>query len=143
MNARVAARRAVVAGVVALQAALVVRGLHSDHKEFAFRMFPESSTWRADVVRVTHDGRRVSIDEGWPGGYAWSQLVDSRGLSTPGVRRHADAGVANQLAFLDAALDWVATHTPRDAETRYLEARVTYWRNTDPPQTVVLRSDTR
>ena len=143
MNSRVVARRVVVAGVVALQAALLIRGLHSDHKEFAFRMFPESSTWRADIVRVTHDGRRVGIDDDWPGGYAWSDLVDSRGLSTPSVRRHADAGVANQLAFLDAALDWVVAHTPRDTETRYLEARVTYWRNAGPPRTIVLRSDVR
>ena len=40
-------------------------------------------------------------------------------------RHHADAGLDNQLAFLDAALDWVAGNTPRDRETRYLEARVT------------------
>ena len=130
-------------GVVALQAALLIRGISSDHKEFAFRMFPESSTWRADIVRVTVDGRRVPIDEEWPGGYRWSDLVDSRGLSTPAVRRHADAGVANQLAFLRSALDWVAAHTPRDHETRYLEARVTSSRNTHEPHTVVYRSDER
>ena len=139
----VAARRVVVAGVVALQVLLLARGLHSDHKEFAFRMFPESSTWSAEIVRVTRDGRRVPIDDEWPGGYRWSELVDSRWFSTPWVERHADAGVDNQLAFLRAALDWVAAHTPRDTETRHLEARVTYSRNTRPPHTFVFRSDER
>ena len=37
-----------------------------------------------------------------------------RGLSSPSLRRHADAGLDNQLAFLHAALDWVAANTPRD-----------------------------
>ena len=59
------------------------------------------------------------------------------------ARHHADAGLDNQLAFLDSALDWVAEHTPRDAETRYLEAAVTTWHNTDDPEVVVLRSDDR
>ena len=66
-----------------------------------------------------------------------------RGLRYPAVRHHADAGLDNQLAFLEAALDWVARNTPRDAETRYLEAKVTAWHNDDPPRTRVLRSRVR
>jgi len=129
-------------GVIVAQLAFVVRGYHSAHKEFAFQMFPEASTWQADIVRVTEDGRRVPISEPWDG-YRWSQLVTSRGLSSPGVKHHADAGLDNQIAFLDAALDYVADHTPLDTETRYLEAVVTTWHNTDPPEVVVLRSDDR
>jgi hypothetical protein len=132
----------VVVGVVVLQLGLVARGYWSDHKQFAFQMFPESSTWRADVVRVTADGRRVPIEHPWSG-YRWDELVPNRGLAYPAARHHADAGLANQLAFLDAALDWVADNTPRDTETRYLEARVTAWHNADPPRTRVLRSDIR
>ena len=98
--------------IVAAQAFFVARGYWSDHKEFAFQMFPESSTWRAEVMRVTTDGQRVPISEPWSG-YRWSDLVTARGLSSPDVRHHADAGLDNQLAFLDAALDWVAAHTPR------------------------------
>jgi hypothetical protein len=128
--------------VVVTQLALVARGYRSDHKEFAFQMFPESSTWRAEVVRVTTDGTRVPVDEPWSG-YRWAQLVPARGLAQPEVRRHADAGLDNQLAFLDAALDWVADHTPRDDETRYLEAVVTAWHNTDEPTVMVLRSERR
>jgi hypothetical protein len=139
---RVVARRAVVLAVVVLQLALVARGYWADHREFAFQMFPESSTWRADVVRVTTDGRRVPVELPWSG-YRWDELVRTRGLSYPAVRHHADAGLDNQLAFLDAALDWVASNTPRDGETRYLEARVTSWHNADPPRVEVLRSRVR
>ena len=139
---KVVARRAVVLAVVLLQLGFVARGYWSDHKEFAFQMFPESSTWRADVVRVTTDGRRVPIEVPWSG-YRWDELVQTRGLSYPQVRHHADAGLANQLAFLESALDWVADNTPRDRETRYLEARVTSWHNADPRRVEVLRSHVR
>jgi hypothetical protein len=138
----VVGRRVVVVAVVMAQLALVARGYWSDHKEFAFQMFPESSTWRADVFRVTADDRRLPVEGAWAG-YRWDELVQDRGLRYPSLRHHADAGLDNQLAFLDAALDWVAANTPRDRETRYLEARVTAWHNDDPPQTEVLRSQTR
>jgi hypothetical protein len=128
--------------VVVVQLGLVGRGYLADHKEFAFQMFPESSTWRADVVRVTADGRRVPVERPWSG-YRWDELVQGRGLSYPSIRHHADAGLDNQLAFLDAALDWVADNTPRDRETRYLEARVTSWHNADPRRVEVLRSHVR
>jgi hypothetical protein len=138
----VVGRRIAVVVVVVAQLALVVRGYHSAHKEFAFQMFPESSTWSAEVVRVTAGGDRVPVSEPWSG-YWWDELVTSRGLTQPSVRHHADAGLANQLAFLGAALDYVADHTPRDHETRYLEATVTTWHNADGPQTRVMRSHER
>jgi hypothetical protein len=141
-RARVVGRRVVVLAVVALQLFFVARGYWADHKEFAFQMFPESSTWRAEVVRVTADGRRVPIEQPWSG-YRWDQLVRDRGLSYPEFRHHADAGLDNQLAFLRAALDWVARNTPRDRETRYLEARVTAWHNDDRPRVEVFRSGVR
>ena len=64
---RVWARRVVVAIVVLAQLGFVARGYVADHKEFAFQMFPESSTWSADIVRVTTDGRRVPVSEPWAG----------------------------------------------------------------------------
>jgi hypothetical protein len=139
---RVVARRVVVVTVVALQVGFIARGYWADHKEFAFQMFPESSTWRADVVRVTDDGRRVPVERPWSG-YHWDELVQDRGLRYPSFRHHADAGLDNQLAFLDSALDWVASNTPSDRETRYLEARVTSWHNADPPTIEVMRSRLR
>ena len=139
---RVVGRRTVVLAVVLLQLGFVARGYWSDHKEFAFQMFPESSTWRADVVRVTADGRRIPIERPWSG-YRWDKLVREPSLSYPSIRHHADAGLDNQLAFLDAALHWVARNTPHDGETRYLEARVTLWHNADPARHEVLRSGVR
>ena len=139
---RVVARRVVVVTVVAAQLFFVARGYWSDHKEFAFQMFPESSTWRADIVRVTADGQRVPVEVPWSG-YRWHELVPNEGLSYPSTRRHATAGIDNQLAFLDSALDWVADNTPRDHETLYLEARVTSWHNADPPEVSVMRSHRR
>jgi hypothetical protein len=139
---RILARRVTVVAVVALQVGFIARGYWADHKEFAFQMFPESSTWRADIVRVTDDGRRVPIELPWSG-YRWDELVPERGLAYPAGRHHADAGLDNQLAFLDAALDWVADNTPRDDETRYLEARVTSWHNADPPTFEIIRSRER
>ena len=139
---RVVGRRVVVAAVVVAQLAFVVHGYWSDHKPFAFQMFPESSTWRADVVRVTADGDRVPIEVPWDG-YRWDQLVRDRGLRYPSIRQHADSGLDNQLAFLRAALDWVARHTPRDRQTRYLEARVTAWHDADPPRVEIFRSQRR
>ncbi|HET8756203.1 MAG TPA: hypothetical protein VFM58_09340 [Solirubrobacteraceae bacterium] len=128
--------------VVVVQLAFIVAGYSSDHKTFAFQMFPEASTWRADVVRVTADGRRVPVSEPWAG-YRWDELVPGSALTYPSVRHHADAGLANQLAFLRSALDYVAAHTPRDHETRYYEARVTAWHNDDPPRVEVFRSRPR
>ena len=139
---RVLGRRLLVAAVVVAQLFFVARGYWSDHKEFGFQMFPEASRWEADIVWVTADGRRIPINQPWSG-YRWEDLVQDRGLAYPGVRHHADAGLDNQLAFLDAALDWVADHTPRDHETRYLEATVTTWFNDDEPEVVVLRSHRR
>jgi hypothetical protein len=131
-----------VLAVVTLQLGFLARGYWSDHKPFAFQMFPESSTWRADVVRVTADGARIPVEQPWDG-YRWDALVGNVGLQGPAVRHHADAGLANQLAFLASALDWVADNTPRDRQTRYLEARVTSWHNADGPRTEVLRSHVR
>lgn len=136
-------RRAIVALVVVVQSLLVVRAYEAAHPVFGFQMFPESSEWQAEIVRVTTDGRTVDIREEWPGGYTWESLVSGRGLESPFRRGHADAGVASTLDFLEHALDWVADHTPADDETRRLEARVTYWKNGRGPQYVVLRSKDR
>jgi hypothetical protein len=140
---RVWARRVVVTAVVVAQLGFIARGYWSDHKEFAFQMFPESSTWQADVVRVTADGRRIPVERPWAG-YRWEELVRGSGsLHYPAARHHADAGLDNQLAFLRSALDWVADNTPRDRETRYIEATVTSWHNDDPARVEVFRSRVR
>jgi hypothetical protein len=133
---------AIFLAVVVLQLALIGRAYSSDHKVFGFQMFPEASTWQAEVVRVTRDGQRVPVSQPWAG-YDWNGLVGGVGLQNPSVRHHADAGLNNQLAYLRSSLNWVADHTPRDHDTRYLEARVTSWHNDDPARVVVYRSHDR
>jgi hypothetical protein len=125
--------------VVLVQVGFAVNGYRDPHKLFAFQPFDESSTWRADIVRVTWDGARIPVDRGWDG-YEWDELVHMGALQSPGRLRHASRGIDSTLQYLDQALDWVATHTPADDRTRYLEADVTYYRNTRGPQHVVLRS---
>jgi hypothetical protein len=141
-SARIHLRRYLFLGVIALQLFFVVRAYWAPHKEFGFQMFPEASSWQADIVRVTNDGQRVPVTQAWDG-YQWSDLVTDRGLSYPSVRHHADDGLDNQLAFLHAALDWVAANTPRDTQTAYYEATVTTWYNTRGPTTEVMRSPDR
>ena len=136
------ARRVVVVGLVVLQLVLVARAYWAPHKEFGFQMFPESSQWQADIVRVTAGGERISIEEEWSG-YRWNELVPGRGLYNPWRRHHADAGIENQLEFLDEALVWVAANTPDDTETVRLEATVTVWPNLGPPQTYAIVSPDR
>ena len=141
-SARIHLRRVVFVGVIVLQLGFAVRAYWAPHKEFGFQMFPEASSWQADIVRVTADGDRVPVDQPWFG-YQWSELVPDRGLSTPWRRRHADDGLDNQLAFLREALDWVAANTPSDTETRYYEATVTTWFNMREPRTTRLVSPDR
>ena len=129
--------------VVLAQVALLGRSYVDPHNFFGFQPFNESSEWQAEIYRVTVDGDRIPIDEPWPGGYEWAELVGWRVLTNPGSRQHAYSGVDATLDFLDESLDWVADHTPLDTETLYLEADVTYWRNTRGPTEVVFRSDNR
>jgi hypothetical protein len=139
---RVRAAAAFFIVVVVVQLAFALNGYREPHKFFAFQPFNESSTWRADIVRVTWDGRRVAIDDAWPG-YDWDTLVHWSALQSPDRLRQAYMGVGATVDFLDDALDWVAANTPADRETRYLEARVTYYKNTRGPHEVVLRSAER
>lgn len=127
---------------VSAQVGLALNGYRDPHKFFAFQPFNESSTWRADIVRVTWDGRRVPVEDDWAG-YEWDALVDMSALQRPEQLRHAYMGVDATVDFLDDALDWVAANTPADRATRYLEATVTYFRNTRGPEHVVLRSEDR
>jgi len=128
-----------VVAVLGLQVGFALNGYRDPHKFFAFQPFNESSTWQADIVRVTWDGQRVPIDAAWAG-YDWDELVGMAALRGPQRMRHAYMGVGATVDFLDDALDWVATHTPNDHETRYLEATVVSLENTHGPTTTVLRS---
>ena len=124
---RVRGRRLAVAAVLVVQGALLVRGSAADHAELAWRMFPESSQWRAEITRA---GAAVSDAE-------WNALVRGRRLGSPSVRHDTDGTVDSQLAFFRRALDWFAEH---DGAEGHVEASVTYWRNTRGPTVVAYRS---
>ena len=98
-------------------------------------MFPESSTWRADVVRVTADGRRVPVERPWAGLPVGPARRRPGPRRYPSVRHHADAGLDNQLAFLDdGARLGRPQHAarPRDAATSRPGSPT--WHNDDPPR---------
>ena len=135
--------RAFFVTVLAAQAVLLVRGYGDPHHFFAFQPFNDSDIWRADLYRVTPGGERRPVDDGTWFGYSWDELVDVPQLVRPDRLRHANTSAASTIDFLDEALDWVAAHTPRDTETRYLVAEVTWFHNTRGPHTVTLRSDER
>jgi hypothetical protein len=119
-----------IVAVLGVQVGFIINGYRDPHKFFAFQPFNESSTWRADIVRVTWDGRRLPIEGGWAG-YEWNELVDMSALRGPSNLRHAYMGVGATVDFL------------ADTETRYFEATVTYFENTRGPNVTVLRSSER
>ena len=141
---RVRVAQVVFAAVVVAQLTTLVHFWEGPHRVFAFEPFREASSFQVVLVRVTVDGRRVPVDGSseWSG-YRWAELVDTHGLCSPFEWGSVSYGVDVMLDHLDHALDWVADHTPADHETRYYEATVTYSRNTDPRETVVLRSHDR
>jgi hypothetical protein len=124
--------------VVAAQVALALNGYRDPHRTFAFQPFAESTTWRAEIVRVTWEGERIPVDDDWV--YRWDDLVDFGPLQHLRRDRDAAVGAAASIDFLDEALDWVARHTPRDDETRFIEATVVYVENAHGPRRTVLRS---
>lgn len=135
-------RTIAIIAVLLLHGTLLIRGGSDPHKLFGFRPFNESDTWQAEIVRVFPNGERHAIDDGtWV--YEWNELVGTPKLQSPQRMRHASAGADATLDFLQRALDWIVLHTPDDAETDHLEARVTVYRNTRGPEAHVLRSATK
>ena len=132
-------RRLVVVAAVVTSIAAVVAG-YGGSRVFAWQMFPEASRWEADIVRVTADGARIGIEEAWPGGYRWRELVTESGLSSPETVGHAAYGADVTLDALQHALDWVARNTPEDQETLRLEAEVRYTYNDEPVRIETMRS---
>ena len=119
--------------VVLAQVGFIVRAYGTPRRELGWQMFAESSQWRADVVRVRADGRRISVSEPYAG-YWWPELVGPIGAAVPWTWKHAEYGIAATLRDLQGALDWVAANTPRDHETDHYEADVVFVRNRSAPQ---------
>ena len=83
-----------IVAVLGVQIGFAINGYRDPHKFFAFQPFNESSTWQADIVRVTWTGERVPIGGGWAG-YDWDELVGMAALQGPGrlaARLHGRRG---------------------------------------------------
>ena len=130
------------ATIVTAQLIALVAGYVTPHRVFGWQMFPESSRWQADIVRVERDGSRHDVRTDWPGGYGWGELVPGR-LEAPFHEQHATYGLDATIDLMEAALAWVAGNTPNDPSTLRLEAEVTMWRNGRGPVTETLRSPDR
>lgn len=135
-------RKSGVALVMVLSVAVVAVAQRGPSPALAWRMFPEASSWTAEVWRVTADGP-VPIDDPWPGGYRWDDLVAGSGLAAPSSLHSASYGVAATLHLFQEVLAWVAANTPDDDETLRLEAVVMTRRNGGSPVATVVASPRR
>jgi hypothetical protein len=127
--------------VLGAQLYAVVNAYHDPLKRFGYQPFAESSVYRAQIFAVARTGERDPVADGFQG-YRWQELVHER-VGAPFSWRSAPSGINATLYFLQRALDYVATHTPNDRHTAYLEAHVSYHKNRGPEEQVTLRSRTR
>ncbi len=142
-------RRAFVAVFLVVDAALIgTAGLRAD-RSYGFRMFPEASTVSVHVSRRLDGGRVAPIEGGrWEAmdcagsrhKLAWSRMVRSPAPWRLDAELGAPYGVEASVAEVRGALDYVATHTPEDCETRALVAEVTTRRNGGPPSVVTFEA---
>ncbi len=141
------------AGWIVVQAALVATAGSRPEAAFGFRMFPEASTINVHLMRrVASANGLVDVTNGaWvavaPDGTRrttrWRDRVKVGALATFDRDLFASYGVEAQLARIRAALDDVALHSPDDAETKQLVARVTVKKNGHAPTVVEIESVSR
>jgi len=118
------------------QAALVLTASARPERAFGFQMFNESSTMVISLSRRVRqaDGGvatvpvsgvwQASDDDGVLREFRWGDRVKDPILASLDRQVHASYGVEAQLFRLQKALDDVASHVPRDRETRALVADV-------------------
>ncbi len=146
------ARVVFAAGWITVQAALVVTAGSRPEAAFGFRMFPEASTIDVHLLRrvasptgeqtidVTNGTWVARSPDGSRRTTRWRDRVKVGGLAAFDREIFASYGVDAQLARIQAALDDVALHSPDDAETKQLVARVTVKKNGHAPTVVELTS---
>jgi hypothetical protein len=140
-------RVAFAAAYLGVQAGLVATAGRRPDASFGFRMFSESSTIEVSLTREIDapsghgtvavpapDGVWAARDkEGQLRKVRWSDRVKEAALATFDVPMHASYSADAQLARWHAALDYVAAHTPEDAETRALALDISVRRNGRDP----------
>jgi hypothetical protein len=121
------------------QAVLILTAERRSNHAFGFRMFEENTLVELRLSRLVDDGGNLPVGatwtthdcEGQPVEYRWHDLVrvGPTFLNAPLLEPYgADTG----LMRARAAVAWVATHTPRDCETRGFVATVSRVRNRRP-----------
>ena len=139
------------------QVTLIVTAGRRPDNAFGFRMFNESSTLSAHLVREVespsgHGNTTLDVHgTSWTARdgagvlhrFDWRDRVREPALSYFEGTIHASYGADAQLARLQAALDDVASHIPQDAETRRLGVEVDVRKNGREPVHVSLRSHVR
>lgn len=93
------------------------------------------------LVRVVDGHWRAPNQAGQVRDYSWPELVTYSPLNQLDRSVHASYGLDAQLMRLQQALDYVARHTPDDAQTLALVADVETTRNGQPPSKVRLRAE--
>jgi hypothetical protein len=138
---------------LAVQLTLIATTGWRPNHAFGFRMFHEYATVKVRLWRRVrgHPGL-VRVDNGlwWARDragqvhrMAWFWSVAPFGPAWLDATVKASYGADWALAAYQYALDWVATHTPEDAETETLEADVTVQNNGHAPVTHHLTSVVR
>lgn len=152
---RRSSRAAFFIAFIAVQLALVLTAESRPDRIFGFRMFNESSSAKFDLFRRVRRGRRERLvplrDGTWqartPAGesreFHWTDSVRYTALQEPSRFVHATYGLDAQLFRLQQALDYVAQHTPDDAETLSFVAKVETLKNGRPGPRVELTSRAR
>jgi hypothetical protein len=141
-------RAAFAAAYVGVQVGLIATAGHRADAAFGFRMFSESSTIKVSLSREIDapsghgtvavpvvDGAWAAHDkDGQLRRVRWSDRVKESALATFDVPMHASYSADAQVARWHAALDYVASHTPEDAESRALSLDISVRRNGRDPQ---------
>ena len=130
---------------------MIIRGHFVESKHFAFWMFPESTYFRASLIRVLADGTEVktrkgawTVDtEGGPVDYRWQSFVNTYKLNRLESRERSKGTFDDTVKYFRAALDYVAERIPQDKSTYQLVLRIEFERAGGPEQTIVLESKPR
>jgi hypothetical protein len=136
---------------LSIQIFFIVRAHFVDSKHFAFWMFPESTSFYANLSRETYDGREISTKQGtWVvedgdhfATYRWADLVNDYNLNVLDRRVRSRGSWADSERYFQEALNFFARRIPEDKQTRRLVLRISVKKAGEKKRLVTLRSEVR
>ena len=134
-----------------VQLFMIVHAHFTPNKHFGFWMFPESTSFEANLVRVLNDGSEIKTRKGsWtvqtddgPVSYQWNSFVQGYRLDRLGDWGRCKGSFNDTVKYFQAALDYVADRIPEDASTARLVLKVRYRRAGGPQEFIVIESKPR